>query len=167
MLTSSPNGRGRQRSVPQRRSPFAHSDPAVLVAIATIRDDDVRRYAEQRCTEASLQQILRENPAHAYFRDRLHTLYESSIDGQQAAAIFSLQHESRFNAHWRAELLGQLRERDRVADELVAHVRELYDRVHELEQQQQQQPVVHAEAVAGGGGDEDRDAADDDVDETA
>ena len=59
--------------------------PAVLAAIAAIRDDDVRRYAEQRCTEASLQQILRENPAHAYFRDRLHTLYESSIDGQQAA----------------------------------------------------------------------------------
>jgi hypothetical protein len=152
------------------RSPFAHSDPAVLAAIAAIRDDDVRHYAEQRCTEASLQQILRENPAHAYFRDRLHTLYESSIDGQHAAAIFSLQHESRFNARWRAELLGQLRERDRVADELVARVRELYDRVHELEQQQQQQqqqPVVHAEAVAGGGGDEDRDAADDDIDETA
>ena len=61
----------------------------------------------------------------------------------------------------------KLRERDRVAGELVARVRELYDRVHELEQQQQQQPVVHAEAVAGGGGDEDRDAADDDIDETA
>ena len=62
---------------------------------------------------------------------------------------------------------GQLRERDRVADDLIARVRELYDRVHELEQQQQQQPVVHAEVVVGGGGDEDRDAADDDVDETA
>ena len=83
--------------------------PAVLAAIAAIRDDDVRRYAEQRCTEASLQQILRENPAHAYFRDRLHMLYESSIEGMQAAAIFSLAHESHVNAHRRVEGLAQLR----------------------------------------------------------
>ena len=45
------------------RSPFAHSDPAVLAAIAAIEDPFVRRYAEQRCTEAALQRLLRENPA--------------------------------------------------------------------------------------------------------
>ena len=77
------------------RSPFAHSDPAVLAAIAAIEDPFVRRYAEQRCTEASLQRLLRENPAHAYFKDRLNELYDESIEGRLAMEIGKLHEYAR------------------------------------------------------------------------
>ena len=128
------------------RSPFAHSDPAVLAAIAAIEDPDVRRYAEQRCTEAALQRLLRENPAHAYFKDRLRELYDESIDGRHAAAIG----RSAQNIH--NVMLATDTMRDNIRDVMAANdiqdgvIGQLLARVRALEEQLQQ-PVVQAEHV--------------------
>ena len=111
------------------RSPFAHSDPAVLAAIAAIEDPDVRRYAEQRCTEAALQRLLRENPAHAYFSDRLRELYDESIEGRLAMEIGKLQEYVRAINDIQDGVIGQLHARVRALEE------------------QLQQPVVQAEHV--------------------
>ena len=110
-----------------------HSDPAVLAAIAAIEDPDVRQYAEQRCTEASLQQLLRENPAHAYFCDRLKTLYDRSIDARVATDIEIMEMDIHAVMH-----------ANDLQDNVIA---QLLARVGALEQQLQQQPVVNAEAV--------------------
>ena len=113
-----------------------HSDPAVLAAIAAIEDPDVRQYAEQRCTEASLQQLLRENPAHAYFCDRLKTLYDGSIDARMATDIEVMEMD-----------IHTLTHANDIQDNVIA---QLLARVRALEQQLQQQPVVNAEAVVNG-----------------
>ena len=135
------------------RSPFAHSDPAVLAAIAAIEDPDVRRYAEQRCTEGPRRlrsdccvRTLRENPAHAYFSDRLRELYDESIDGRHAAAIG----RSAQNIH--NVMLATDTMRDNIRDVMAAldiqngHIAQLHARVRALEEQLQQ-PVVQAEHV--------------------
>ena len=111
------------------RSPFAHSDPAVLAAIAAIEDPFVRRYAEQRCTEAALQRLLRENPAHAYFSDRLNELYDESIEGRLAMEIGKLEEYVRAINDIQDGVIGQLHARVRALEE------------------QLQQPVVQAEHV--------------------
>ena len=62
------------------RIPFAHT-PEVQAAIDSIQEDALRAYAEQQ-TEQMLQRLLRENPAHASFADRLRELH-APVDGGQ------------------------------------------------------------------------------------
>ena len=79
--------------------------------------------------EAALQRLLRENPAHAYFSDRLNELYDESIEGRLAMEIGKLEEYVRAINDIQDGVIGQLHARVRALEE------------------QLQQPVVQAEHV--------------------
>ena len=60
-------------------------DGTVQPAIDSIQEDALRAYAEQQ-TEEMLQRLLRENPAHASFADRLRELH-APVDGGQPELV--------------------------------------------------------------------------------
>ena len=80
------DGRGgkRARVPPSHGRAFSSDedgDGPVQPAIDSIQEDALRAYAEQQ-TEQMLQRLLRENPSHASFADRLRELHAPVDDGQ-------------------------------------------------------------------------------------